>query len=398
MKINRFFLILILTLNIFVFGLGVKETLASTPTLQEMQESMTEQVDGLLDDINFKEIQNIVDNFDNNQTKIFSIGNIKNKIKQVIAGENIVDCNSFIGGFSAILVELISSYLPMFAVIVSVGVLGSILSSVKGKFNEKTIGDIVHFVCFGVVVVVLATIIKRLTENTLSSILSMQDQINVLFPIILTMMTAMGSVSSVAVFKPTMALFASLSSYVFPKIILPIFTATFCFSIIGNLSNNIKLDKFNSFFNSLFKWLLGILFTVFFALMSIQGISAGSFDSVSVKTMKFTMSSYVPVLGGYLSQGTDVLLASSILIKNAVGFVGILILLSSIIAPILEIVIVSLLLKIASAILQPLSNDRITNFLHSTSKCILMLSSCLIVVSMMYFLTIGLSMATANIL
>ena len=139
------------------------------------------------------------------------------------------------------------------------------------------------------------------------------------------------------------------------------------------------------------------MFTIFFALLSIQGISAGSFDSISVRTMKFTMSSYVPVLGGYLSQGMDIILASSVLIKNAVGVVGIMILLSSIIAPILEIVVLSLMFKIVSAILQPLNNNKLTNFLHATSHCIIMLSTCLIVVAFMYLIMIGLCMASANI-
>jgi len=245
---------------------------------------------------------------------------------------------------------------------------------------------------------VVVTIIKGLVENTTQSITNMTNQMNAIFPILLTIMTAIGSVASVGVFQPTLAIFSSFSSVIFTKLIIPIFMLSFCFAIVGNLSNNVKLDKFNSFLSSLFKWLVGIFFTIFFSLISIQGISAGSFDSVSIRTMKFTMSSYVPVLGGYLSQGMDLIMASSVLVKNAVGFVGILILMTSIFAPILEIVVVSLLLKVASAILQPLNNDRITNFLHSTSKSIIMLSTCLIVVAFMYFLLIGLSMATANVL
>ena len=364
----------------------------------QMKDELTDHVEDTIDDIDFNEIQSIVDNFDENQKKMFSVTNVKTKLKEVLSGEGKIDYQSILGGILSVLFQIIADYLPMFAILVSVGILSSILGGLKTKFNEKSIGDIVHFVCFCVSILVVGTIIKGLIQNTQTSINSMQKQMSAIFPIILTMMTALGATSSVSVFQPALAIFSNVSSKIFSSIILPIFTLSFAFGIIGNLSNNVKLDKFNSFFSSLFKWLVGVLFTIFFATMSIQGITAGSFDSVSIRTVKFTMSSYVPVLGGYLSQGMDIILATSVLVKNAVGLVGIVVLLASILAPILEIVVVSLLLKGASAILQPLNNDRITNFLHTTSKCIMMLSTCLIVVAFMYFIMIGLGMATANII
>ena len=226
----------------------------------------------------------------------------------------------------------------------------------------------------------------------------MKDIVNVLFPIILTLMTGVGAVSSVGVFQPVLAVMSNIVSTIIFKAVIPIFIFSFVLNIIGHLSNNVKLDKFNSFLSSLFKWLIGITFTIFFAIISIQGISAGSFDSVSLRTAKFTISSYVPVMGGYLSQGMDLILASGVLIKNSVGLVGILIIISTIISPILEIVVFSLMLKAVSAILQPLNNSRITNFLHSTSKNITMLSTCIIAVGFMYFLSIGMCMASANVI
>lgn len=394
---KKFFLSIILTLTIFSFGLNIGTTFGGDKTIIEMSDSLSKEVSETIDDINFDEIQSIVDDFDENQKKMFSLSNIKDKVKQVLSGESKLDFDSILGGILGVLFQIVADYLPMFAILVSVGILSSILGSLKSKSSEKSVGDIVHFACFCVSIVVVGTIVKGLVSNTTASINSMQKQMSAIFPIILTMMTALGASSSVGVFQPALAVFSNISAKIFSAIIIPIFTLSFAFNIIGNLSNNVKLDKFNSFFSSLFKWLVGVLFTVFFAIVSIQGITAGSFDSVSIRTVKFTMSSYVPVLGGYLSQGMDIILATSVLIKNAVGLVGVFVLISSILAPILEIVVVSLLLKGASAILQPLNNDRITNFLHTTSKCIMMLSTCLIVVAFMYFIMIGLGMATANV-
>ena len=328
---------------------------------------------------------------------MFSLGNIKEKIQSIINGEQAVDYATILEVLLQVLLQISIQYVPMFARIVGIGIIASLLGQIKSKFNEKSTSDIVHFVCFCLIVIVMATSIKRLITSTTSTIGSMENIINIVFPIILTLMTGIGAVSSVGVFRPVLALMSNLVSTIIFKAVVPIFVFSFVLNIIGHLSNNIKLDKFNSFLSSLFKWLIGISFTIFFAVISIQGISAGSFDSVSLRTAKFTISSYVPVMGGYLSQGMDLILASGVLIKNSVGLVGILIIISSIFAPILEIVVFSLMLKAVSAVLQPLNNNRITSFLHSTSKNITMLSTCIIVVGFMYFLSIGMCMAGANV-
>ncbi len=395
--IKQVCLVLVIIISFFTIIIQPTYTYCATTSLIETNENLQQQVDDLLGDIDFSGMQNVVATFDDNQLKMFSLTNVKDKVKSVLNGEQTINYNTVMDVVIDVLLQLVVQYVPMFALIVGIGVIASLLGQIKSKFNEKSTGDIVHFVCFCLIVVIMATSVKRLISSTYNTLTNMEGQINVLFPIILTLMTGIGAVSSVGVFQPIMAVMSNIISVVVVKVVIPIFIFSFVLNIIGHLSSNVKLDKFNSFLSSLFKWLIGITFTIFFAVMSIQGISAGAFDSVSLRTAKFTISSYVPIMGGYLSQGMDLLLASGVLIKNSIGFVGILVIISSIISPILEIIVFSLLLKLVSAVLQPLNNNRITNFLHQTSKTITMLSSCIIAVGFMYFLSIGLCMASANI-
>ena len=395
--IKRTCILLIILISFVAIIVQPTYTYCANASLIEMSEDLGESVDDLLKDIDFTPIEEAVSQFDNNQIKMFSLSNVKAKIQSVINGEQAVDYTTIIEVVLQVLMQLIIQYVPMFALIIGIGVIASLLGQIKSKFNEKSTSDIVHFVCFCLIVVVMATSVKRLITSTTSTIGSMQNMTTTIFPIILTLMTGIGAVSSVGVFQPVLAVMSNIISTVIFKAVVPIFIFSFVLNIIGHLSSNIKLDKFNSFLSSLFKWLIGITFTIFFAVISIQGISAGAFDSVSLRTAKFTISSYVPVMGGYLSQGMDLILASGVLIKNSVGLVGILIIISTILSPILEIVVFSLMLKAVSAILQPLNNNRITNFLHTTSKNITMLSTCIIVVGFMYFLSIGMCMASANV-
>ncbi len=395
--IKRSCILLVVIISFFAIIIQPTYTYCASASVVQMSKDLEQDVNDMLDDIDFTPLEEVVSNFDSNQAKMFSLGNIKAKIKDVINGEQAVDYTTVMEVVLQVLMKLIIQYVPMFALIIGIGVIASLLGQIKSKFAEKSTSDIVHFVCFCLIVVVMATSIKKLITNTTDTLNNMKDITNQLFPIMLTLMAGIGSVSSVGVFKPILAVMSNIISTVIFKAVIPIFIFSFVLNIIGHLSNSIKLDKFSSFLNSLFKWIIGITFTIFFAVISIQGISAGAFDSISLRTAKFTISSYVPVMGGYLSQGMDLILASGVLIKNSVGLVGILIVITSILSPILEIVVFSLMLKAVSAVLQPLNNNRITNFLHTTSKNIVMLSTCIIAVGFMYFLSMGMCMATANV-
>ncbi len=363
----------------------------------EISEDLNNSIIDELNEIDFSDLNGVIEEFQNNSTNIFSIDNIKSKIYSIISGENAVSYSSFFASLFSIFVELIVKYLPMLSLIVAIGVISNLLNGIKSKFNEKSTSGLIHLVCFLAVVVLTIGMISSISEMSVSSIKAMVSQMNAIFPILLTLMIGIGATASAGVFQPIVAIISTYVADFFTYLILPLFMMSFVFGIINNLSDNIKLDKFNSFISSLFKWCVGLVFTLFFAVFTIQGISAGTFDSLSVRTTKYTIKSYIPIMGGYLSDGMDLILSSTILIKNAVGLVGLLMIISTIISPLLEIVVFSLLLKLVSAILQPMGNNKTSNFLMSTSKSITMLSSCIIAVGFMYLISVGLVMMTSNV-
>ena len=131
--------------------------------------------------------------------------------------------------------------------------------------------------------------------------------------------------------------------------------------------------------------------------LTFKGIAASITDSISIRTTKFALKSYLPYVGNFMSDGLGFMLVSGVLIKNAVGITGLIVLFLTIIVPVVEIVIFSLGLKLVSAVIEPLSNNGMSNFLYNSSKCLNMLIACVISMGFMYMLTVGLMMGTSNI-
>lgn len=317
------------------------------------------------------------------------------KVKQLLNGEYSGDFLSLAKSTLNIFIADFKNLIPLLATILALAILSNLLSQFKG--SNKNVGDIVHFVCYIAVIIIICTSITKLINIASETISSMQSQMEVIFPIILTLMASVGSTVSVGIYQPTLAMLSGIIVNIFNYVILPIFIISFVISIVGNLSNNVKLNKFSSLLNDVFKWIIGIIFTVFTGIMTIRGISAGSFDSVSIRTTKFAIKNYVPLVGGYLSDGFNLLMASSVLIKNAVGTAGLFLIFISILSPIITILIFKWSLHLLSAFLEPLFDSKISNFLFSVSKAINMLIASILCVALMYIISMGLLMTTGNI-
>lgn len=363
----------------------------------DLTKQLEDTASDALDDLDVGDLEKILDNTQQ-AARLFGGKSFLEKLASIINGDFADDSTSIWEALINLIFDNILSFLPIIATVIAVSILGGMIQNLKPNFSGKSIGSVVHFVTYGVVVILIFTVITRMITVTTGTIGSIKAQMDAVFPILLTMLSAVGGSVSVSVYQPAMALLASLIINIFTIFLMPLFLISVVLSLVSNLSNNVKLDKFISFINSLFKWVIGLVFTIFIGFASIQGITAGSIDGLSIKTAKFAIKSYVPIVGSYISDGFYIILASSSLIKNAVGACGLLLLVGTILAPIIQLVIFMLALKLMAGIIEPLGDGKIASFVSTLSKSMTMLISMIVAVSFMYVILTGLVMCSANII
>ena len=234
-------------------------------------------------------------------------------------------------------------------------------------------------------------------RETAALVTTLKGQMEAVFPILFTMMTALGASGSMAIYQPAVAVLAFSVTELISVIALPMLIITIVFSVIGNLSGTVKLGGMAKFFISAAKWILYTSFFLFLAFLSIQGITAAVYDSISVRTAKFALSKYVPVIGGYLSEGFNVILAGTVLIKNAVGLTAVIIMFVSIVPVLFKVIIVSLALKLAGALTEPFEGGRIAGLLNSVSSAVNLLVAIICGIVFLYFVFLLLVIASGNL-
>lgn len=369
-----------------------EDELSQEEILQEIEDELGNQ----LDNLDMSSIENLLDSLTDEELALFGEKGFLDKITSLLSGE-ISQGTSLWTSILEIFFDSLLEIIPFISIIIAVALLGNLIQGLKPTKSEKSISNLIHFVTYGIIVVIVLSIVVKMITMTTNTIFTLKNQMDAIFPLLLTLLTAVGGTVSVSVYQPAMALLSSVIINLFTYVLMPLFIFSIIFSVVSNLSNTIKLDKFTSFFNSTFKWITGLIFTIFTAFLSIQGITAGSIDGISIKTAKYAIKSYVPILGSYISDGMGVILASSNLIKNAVGASGLFLLLASIITPILQLVLFMLALKLVSAIIEPLGSKQIANFVSSLSKNMTLLIVTIVGIAFASFITIGLVMCSANI-
>lgn len=389
----KFKILVCIILILSVLVLPIKTTFAEAEEEKSGEEILEEQIDVQLENMDFGVLEDLVSR---DQLNITDEQSFKELVTNLIEGNSNIDIKTIFGKVISYLFKEIRGILPLLILIVLVAILGNIVMSFHSANNSKSVMDLTHFVCVAVVITLLVAVIKNVFTLSTNCVESMANQMSVIFPVLLTLLTAMGSVVAVGIYQPIVAILTGGATAIFKNIIFPIFILSLIFIILNNVSNQVKLNKFISFLSSSFKWIIGFVFTMFAGILAIQGISAGKYDTISLKATKFTMKSYIPIVGGYLSDGLDYVMLSSVLIKNSIGVAGLLILLGTIIVPIISILVLKLGLQFVSGVIEPMGNGKISNLCEDLSKVMVFPIVVILAIAFMYILSVGLIMCTIS--
>lgn len=393
-QISKKIIILIALIALIIFMCAPSQNYAyAAQNNKSAEDKLSDAVEGQLKGINFGELEKILSNL-GEEKNLFEGKSFADNVKALLKGE-FENKDAFSVIMSIFLGEIVT-FMPLLATIIAIAILCSLLTSLQLKQNSQGTSSIIYFACYGAVILSVSVTVLYMVTLTRNTVKIMQDQMNIVFPILLSLMTAIGGTTSVAVYQPMVAILSTFISELMILVILPLFIFSYVFNIVGNINPALKLKKFSDFASSLTKWILGIVFTVFTAFLSVRGITASAYDGISYKTAKYAISKYIPIIGGYLSEGFNLIVAGSVLIKNAVGVTGLLLLGATIVVPIAKIAILILTLKLTAAILEPLAVSGFSEFVGGVAKSLSMLSVIILGVAFMYLITIMLIIFTGN--
>ena len=142
--------------------------------------------------------------------------------------------------------------------------------------------------------------------------------------------------------------------------------------------------------------MLGIVLTIFVGVVSLEGTLSSSVDGITAKTAKSAVSTIIPVVGKVLGDVVDSVLGCGIILKNAIGLIGVIIVIGICIIPIIKIATMCIMYSLASAVVQPIADDKIVKVLDEMGGVFKLLLGILCSLSVMLIVGITLVIKISN--
>lgn len=293
---------------------------------------------------------------------------------------------------TTIINTLVSEIKDNMGIVIQITVIAFVCALVKGMEVDgmgKEISRSAFLVEYALIGVLLCTSIVSVKNIADTAIQQMVTTMNGVSPVLLTASAVFGNVTSAAGMGTSFIVATEIVGNVIRYFFLPAGIVLAVLSLVDNLSETISISNLVSFIKSGVLWGLGIIMTVYIAMLSIQSIVVSASETALNKTVKFAAGSMIPFVGQYLSESLDAVSASAVAINSATGTGAMLAIITMTIGPALKILIIAGLLKLTAAIIQPVADERITKCIGGTATAFSLISGLTAVCAAILTISIG---------
>lgn len=218
-----------------------------------------------------------------------------------------------------------------------------------------------------------------------------------LFPMLLTMMAAVGGAAGSAVMQPAVTAAAGGIAALIRSVTLPLAVGAAVLAMLCHLGQGIRADRLEKLLLQVASWSLGLCLTVFIGVLATKGVTAAAVDGVTIRTAKYALDHFVPMVGGLFADTVDALVGSGMLVQSALGVTGLLLLVSIAAGPLCQTFAAAVLYKLAAALLQPICDGELADCIHDFSAVLMLLFVIQLSAAAMFLMLIGQLIAVSGV-
>ena len=344
-----------------------------------------------------QEIRGYIDQLDSEIQKSLPELSFKDLLVKLVKGEIDLTPTGVINILLTSLFREVVANSALLGKLIILVVIGAVLYNLTVAFDRGTTGQLSYTVVY-LVLTGLAVGSFALAVNTGREVVDkMVSFMQALLPLLLTLLVALGGVASAAIFHPVILAGLTLIGTLTKNIVLPLIFFAAVLSIAGNLSPHFKLSHLAGLFKTAALGILGVFSTVFLGLLAIRGAAGGISDGIALRTAKYAVDAFVPIVGGMFSDALEAIISSSLLIKNAAGVAGMIAVLLIMGLPLLKIITLALIYKLAGALVQPVGEGQVVELLNDLGGSLMLVFAVVSVVGLLFFFTITILVGVGNL-
>lgn len=393
MRKKQFLFLLLLVLLVFGLGTRIVKAEDMTGKMKESQES--EQTAGeiqkaFMAEINFTEIEkSLQDMFP--EEKI----NFEDVVSSFISG-NLNDTGSLLIGY----VEDMFSYEFRYnrhnlVYILLIALAAAVFTNFAGTFRNRQISDISFYILYMLLITFCLSSFQTAVHGIEVRIDGLLGFMKVLCPAyFLAVAFAAGSTTSL-LFYNTVLFLIYVVELLIARFLLPVINVYIMVRIMGSLTGEDFLSELSDLLKKAVTWSLRALLAGVIGINTVQGLLAPAIDSLKRSALTRTAEA-LPWVGNALGGTAEMFLGTAVLIKNGIGMAGAVIAVFISVIPILQMAIMALLYKLAAAVVQPVSDKRITACIGGVSEGYELMLRVVFTAAVLFLLTIAVAAVSTS--
>lgn len=206
-----------------------------------------------------------------------------------------------------------------FASVCGIMILFSILDGFREGLKSSPMGEVMGTVSVLVVTSLLVMPVTRLIESCAGSLMVSAGFLMAYLPVFAGIVISSGNSVSGASYYAIMIAAGNVIAFLASRVVVPFMSIFLGIGVMGGISPQLKLGGISSAISKAVKWILGFSMSVFSALLTFNTLLTASADSVATRAVRFTVSSFVPVVGSALSEAYRTVKSGMGLLKSGVG-------------------------------------------------------------------------------
>lgn len=317
---------------------------------------------------------------------------IKGYIKN---GEGNLSFKTISDAVISFLFKEVKTVLALSISIIVIAIICSLIKNLQTAFSNESISNIAFFACYALLIVILSKSFIVSINIAIDIIKDLSDFMGAILPILVMMIGTIGGFTQAATMDPIIIGATLIIPRIYTTVIIPLILITFVLEFANNISNEHKISNLCKLTKQITIWIQGIILTLFIGLLTVRGITSSTIDAVTLKTAKFAIDNFIPIVGKAFSDAIASVAGYSLIIKNAISSIGLIIIILMMLYPIIKLVLISFVYKLTAAIIEPISDKRITSSIAAAGDSLILIMSCVLSVSLMFFVLLAI-MASAG--
>lgn len=281
--------------------------------------------------------------------------------------------------------------------LVVLAVLAALLQNLQNAFAHEGAGRVAQTVVYLVLAGMALGGFGLAVATARQVMADLEGFMMALLPPLLALLLSMGGAASAALLHPVFPVLVSGISTLTATVIFPLIFLAAVLDIASGLHEHLKLNQLAGLLRQGALLVMGLAFTVFLGVTSVKAAAGAVGDSVALRSAKYLAGALLPVVGKMFADAAELVWSSGILLKNALGLMGLVAIFLIAAFPALKILSLVLVYRAAAALIQPVGQGSVVACLNTMAGALTLVFCTVATVALMFFIGITVMIGAANV-